>query len=283
MDHASIAEQLTNLQDAADNLLYTGGIIVPKAAVTLALDIQELVEVLRHGQRPAAAERAAPSHAPGAFSGGADNSGTHAPSAAGGGTGGRAVSGGDEPALEDLLALVRRADMAEADLDALVHECASAAASRVNNDGVAAQLTYLVGELGARDTRAVINDACGRASRSTVLLLCDACYECVTGLAAECQDGCPQALDHDGLCLRSSTPECGWCGEPGRLHEVDRGQVHARLPTVGEESDGQWFLHWPADRRGPYPSAQAAWDDWHASAGPLAPCGDHGGGPPQAQ
>lgn len=35
------------------------------------------------------------------------------------------------------------------------------------------------------------------------------------------------------------------------------------------EGEGLWFLHWAGGRRGPYPSAQAAWDGWHAN--PPAP------------
>jgi len=83
--------------------------------------------------------------------------------------------------------------------------------------------------------------------------------------ATESDDGCPQDLDHTGLCLRASPAECQWCGTPGRLREVSRADVGHLLPAVGEEDEGQWFLHFADGRRDPYPSAQAAWDDWHAS------------------
>jgi hypothetical protein len=94
--------------------------------------------------------------------------------------------------------------------------------------------------------------------------LCDGCFQAATGLLAECEDGCPQDTSHSGLCLRASPDECQWCGTPGRLHEVSRADVGRLLPTVGEEHEGLWFLHWADGRRGPYASAQAAWDDWHA-------------------
>jgi hypothetical protein len=67
------------------------------------------------------------------------------------------------------------------------------------------------------------------------------------------------------LCLRASSDECQWYGTPGRLREVSRADVGHLLPAVGEEHEGLWFLHFADGRRGPYPSAQAAWDDWHAS------------------
>jgi hypothetical protein len=38
------------------------------------------------------------------------------------------------------------------------------------------------------------------------------------------------------------------------------------LPTAGEEDGGLWWLHFTDGAQGPYPSQQAAWDDWHASA-----------------
>ncbi len=108
--------------------------------------------------------------------------------------------------------------------------------------------------------------------------LCDGCFQAATGLLAECEDGCPQDLDHAGLCLRASPDECQWCGTPGRLHDISRADVGHLLPTVGEEHEGLWFLHWADGRRGPYPSAQAAWDDWHAM--PPGPAGPH---PPPAR
>ena len=67
------------------------------------------------------------------------------------------------------------------------------------------------------------------------------------------------------LCLRASPDECQWCGTPGRLREVSRADVGHLLPTLGSD-EGLWFLNWADGRRGPYPSAQAPWDDWHASS-----------------
>jgi hypothetical protein len=98
------------------------------------------------------------------------------------------------------------------------------------------------------------------------LLLCDGCFQAATGLLARCQDGCPHGdLDHDGLCLRDSPSECQWCGTHGRLHEVPRTDVEHRLPTVGEEDEGQWRLHFTDGTQGSFPSAQAAWDYWHGT------------------
>ena len=51
---------------------------------------------------------------------------------------------------------------------------------------------------------------------------------------------------------------------PG-LHEVPRAEVQRRLPTVGEEDEGMWWLHYTDGTQGPFTSAQAAWDYWHAS------------------
>lgn len=101
-------------------------------------------------------------------------------------------------------------------------------------------------------------------AEDSALLLCDGCYQAATGLLAECEDGCCQDLDHTGLCRRPGADECQWCGRQDRLHEVSHPAVEHQLPTVGEHNEGQWFLHWPDGQRGPYPSPQAAWDDWHA-------------------
>jgi hypothetical protein len=111
----------------------------------------------------------------------------------------------------------------------------------------------------------------GPRGASETIRLCDECFTAATGQLAECDDGCPQDLEHAGLCLRASPAECQWCGTPGRLHEASRDGIGHMLPAVGEEHEGQWFLHYADGRRGPYPSAQAAWDDWHASAGPASP------------
>jgi hypothetical protein len=109
---------------------------------------------------------------------------------------------------------------------------------------------------GAADERGT-----GPPGAAESLLLCDGCFQAATGLLAQCEDGCPQ---DPGLCLRTSPGQCQWCGTPGRLHDISPADVGHLLPTVGEEHEGLWFLHWANDRRGPYPSAQAAWDDWHA-------------------
>jgi hypothetical protein len=97
------------------------------------------------------------------------------------------------------------------------------------------------------------------------LLLCDDCFQAATGQLAECQDGClHDDFDHYGLCLRDSPDECQWCGSPDRLHEVLRADVQRYLPTVGEEGEGLWWLHFTDGKQGPFASAQAAWDTWHA-------------------
>jgi hypothetical protein len=38
------------------------------------------------------------------------------------------------------------------------------------------------------------------------------------------------------------------------------------LPAAGESGEGLWHLHFTDGAHGPYPSRQAAWHDWHASA-----------------
>jgi hypothetical protein len=97
------------------------------------------------------------------------------------------------------------------------------------------------------------------------LLLCDRCFEAATGLLAVCQDGCTRDLDHDGPCLRDSPDECQWCGATGRLHEELGVNIAGCLPTVGEDGEGLWFLRYADGAQGPFPSAQAAWDYWHAN------------------
>jgi hypothetical protein len=58
-------------------------------------------------------------------------------------------------------------------------------------------------------------------------LLCDECYELVTGLLAECQDHCSLDLDHDGQCgpraarSESRQESCDWCGRTDRLTFVE--------------------------------------------------------------
>ncbi len=58
------------------------------------------------------------------------------------------------------------------------------------------------------------------------ILLCDGCFQAATGLLAECEDGCPQDLDHTGLCLRASPDQCQWCGTPA-------GSAKSAAPTSG--------------------------------------------------
>ncbi len=93
------------------------------------------------------------------------------------------------------------------------------------------------------------------------LLVCDRCYEAAAGLEAECADGCRQVLDHEGLCLVAGLNECQLCGQPDRLHAVDR----AELPAAGKDGEDRWWLSYGGGRKGPYPSEQAAWDAWQAA------------------
>lgn len=100
-----------------------------------------------------------------------------------------------------------------------------------------------------------------------VRLLCDRCCAAVTGEDAECQPGCHLDLDHDGACLWPEGPNgCQWCGYASRLTPVPVAHTgFSSLPTVEERAEGQWWLTWPREDRGPYPSAGAAWAGWHAS------------------
>jgi hypothetical protein len=66
--------------------------------------------------------------------------------------------------------------------------------------------------------------------------------------------------------VRDSPAERQWCGTQSRLHEVPRTGVERRLPTVGEEDQGVWWLHFTDGAQGPFCSAQAAWDYWHSHA-----------------
>ena len=108
------------------------------------------------------------------------------------------------------------------------------------------------------------------------LLLCDGCFRAASGQPAGCQDGCPDGdPGHGGLCLRDSPGECQWCGTQGRLHEVPRAGIERRLPTVGEEGEGLWYLHFTDAAQGPFPSARDAWDYWHCNGGEApGPSGD---------
>jgi hypothetical protein len=97
--------------------------------------------------------------------------------------------------------------------------------------------------------------------------LCDGCYEGAVSAAAECEPGCCQDLDHEGLCLKLTDGTCTWCGDDGqRLHAVDYVDVAGELPTVGEEDEGVYWLHWPRERQGPFASEEEAWAYWHAEA-----------------
>jgi hypothetical protein len=56
------------------------------------------------------------------------------------------------------------------------------------------------------------------------VLLCDQCYEELTGDLAHCQDACSLSLDHDGECdwrPRPGQTACDRCGRTGRLTRVD--------------------------------------------------------------
>ena len=157
---------------------------------------------------------------------------------------------------------------------------AAAGRLRVNRlSGAAAVAVYVAGEGGPRGTgerrAAGLYPAAPGAAEQ--LLLCDGCFQAATGLLAECQDGCRHDdLDHDGLCLRDSPEECQWCGAPGRLHQVPRAEVQRRLPTVGEEDERMWWLHYTDGTQGPFPSARDAWDHWHESGGGEIPIASQG-------
>lgn len=104
-------------------------------------------------------------------------------------------------------------------------------------------------------------------ARIPVRLLCDRCFEAVTGEQAQCQPGCRDGhLDDDGACLWPEGPaECQSCGYADRLTPVPAGHAgFANLPTVGDRGEGQWRLNWPRETKGPYPSPDAAWAAWHA-------------------
>jgi hypothetical protein len=106
------------------------------------------------------------------------------------------------------------------------------------------------------------------ADSPQILRLCDGCYQAATGLIAECEDGCPQESGHTGLCLRDGPDDCPWCGNQDRLRDVPRPGIVHLLPTAGQGTEGQWWLHFTDGAQGPYPSQRAAWDDWQASARP---------------
>lgn len=106
------------------------------------------------------------------------------------------------------------------------------------------------------------------SQKVAIRLLCDRCFEAVTGEQGLCQPGCRhEGLDDDGACLWPEGPaECQWCGYADRLTPVPRDHEGFRnLPAVGERDEGQWWLTWPGEEQGPYPSLDAAWGAWHAS------------------
>ena len=82
--------------------------------------------------------------------------------------------------------------------------------------------------------------------------------------------------------LPDSPDECQWCGKPGRLREVLRASIEHPLPTVGEEDEGLWWLHFTDGAEGPFPSAHAAWDYWHGNPPTPARTPAGGGGEERA-
>jgi hypothetical protein len=156
---------------------------------------------------------------------------------------------------------------------------AAAGRLRVNRlSGTAAVAVHVAGEGGPDGTgeRWVAGLYPAAPGAAELLLLCDRCFEAATGLHAVCQDGCMRDPGHDGLCLRDSPDECQLCGAQDRLHEELLANIVRRLPTVGEEDEGCWYLHYTDGAQGPFPSAQAAWDYWHANGDgetPVPPAG----------
>ena len=45
---------------------------------------------------------------------------------------------------------------------------------------------------------------------------------------------------------------------------------------MGEEDEGTSWLHFADGTQGPFPSAQAAWDYWHANGDGETPVPSHG-------
>lgn len=108
----------------------------------------------------------------------------------------------------------------------------------------------------------------GPGPRVAVRLLCDHCYTVATGDEPVCQPGCRHAhLDSDGACLWPEGPvSCQHCGHADRLTPVPASHEGLRnLPKVAERGKGQWWLSWPGDSQGPFPSRTAAWDAWHTA------------------
>ncbi len=120
---------------------------------------------------------------------------------------------------------------------------AAAGRLRVSSlSGTAAVAVHVAGEGGPDGTgERWVAGLYPAAPGAAELLLCDRCFEAATGLHAVCQDGCMRDLDHDGLCLRDSPDECQLCGA-----------------------------------QGPFPSAQAAWDYWHANGDGETPVPSQG-------
>ena len=105
-------------------------------------------------------------------------------------------------------------------------------------------------------------DAPGAAEQ---LLLCDGCFQAATGLLAECQDGCRRDLDHAACACATARTSASGAANQARLDEVPRAEVQQRLPTVGEEAEGMWHLHYADGTQARSPRPRTAWDYWHAN------------------
>jgi hypothetical protein len=66
-----------------------------------------------------------------------------------------------EAAIAELLALAEERGVSEDELDEHVHDVASREGSNVNNEGVPGQIAYLVTELGAAETRRILEQEVG--------------------------------------------------------------------------------------------------------------------------
>jgi hypothetical protein len=94
-----------------------------------------------------------------------------------------------------------------------------------------------------------------------MISLCPICLKVSTGMEMRCGPLQPWAT-------------CGWCGWASVLHEVSRDQVDfGKLPSVAAE-EGVWWLKWPTERQGPFPSAASAWSYWGLSLGGTRHCED---------
>jgi hypothetical protein len=71
------------------------------------------------------------------------------------------------------------------------------------------------------------------------VLLCDPCWELVTGLLSECQDDCNLSLSHEGVCAPYGTDgptRCQRCGNEDRLTATGSDVVGDYLLRVGARS-----------------------------------------------